>query len=168
MDDLPDAPAVNAAVDTVDRDLTCEGCGYNLRGLALNGTCPECGSSVAAAWSGSLAQSEVVREAYDLNCPVLTAPGAAGERSLFAVDAPGVVVETVKPAEDGSGDVVVRLYESKRTATRCVLTTALPLAGASETDMLESAAGELAVEGGAIALDLRPFEIKTLRLRLGE
>ena len=70
------------------------------------------------AWNGSLADSAVVREAYELNSPVMTVSGAAGERSLFSVDAPNVVVETVKPAEDGSADVVVCLFESKRTATR--------------------------------------------------
>ena len=82
------------------------------------------------AWNGCFAESDLVREAYDLNCPVMTVSGAAGERSLFAVDTPNVVIETVKPAEDGSGDVVVRLYESKRMATRCTLTTTLPVAQA--------------------------------------
>ncbi|MCL6431809.1 MAG: alpha-mannosidase [Anaerolineae bacterium] len=120
------------------------------------------------AWNGPFATSEVVREAYDLNVPPLTVVGAAGERSLFSVDAPNVIIETVKPAEDGSADVVVRLYEAKRTATRCTLRTALPAAGAAETDMLEEKVlRELSCADGAIALDFRPFEIKTVRLRLG-
>ncbi|MCD6289876.1 MAG: alpha-mannosidase, partial [Anaerolineae bacterium] len=53
------------------------------------------------AWNGSFAESGIVREAYELNVPVRTAPGAAGEQSLFSVDAPNVIVETVKPAGDG-------------------------------------------------------------------
>ena len=65
-------------------------------------------------WNGSLAESGVVREAYDLNHPAVTAEGAGGTRSLFQVDAPTVVIESVKPAEDGTGHVIVRLYESKR------------------------------------------------------
>ena len=131
------------------------------------------------AWNGSFADSAVVREAYELNCPVTTAAGAAGEQSLFAVetrrqgdketrgqgaDAPNVVIETVKLAEDGSGDVVVRMYECKRTATRCVLSTTLPVVGAAQTDMLENVQAPLSREGGRIALDFRPFEVKTLRL----
>ena len=119
------------------------------------------------AWNGPFAESEVIREAYDLNVPALTVPGAAGEQSLFSVDAPNVIIETVKPAEDGSGNVVVRLYEAKRAATRCTLTTSLPVVGAVQTDLLERAQGELACDGGAIALDFRPFEIKTVRLRMG-
>ncbi|MBN1811512.1 MAG: alpha-mannosidase [Anaerolineae bacterium] len=118
------------------------------------------------AWNGSFADSDVVREAYDLNCPVLVVPGAGGERALFCVDAPNVIVESVKPAEDGSGDLILRLYESKRTATRCVLTTSLPIAAARQANMLEETEAELRCEGGEILLDFRAFEIKTLRLNL--
>ena len=119
------------------------------------------------AWNGPFADSPVVQEAYDLNCPVTTAPGAAGEATLFAVDAPNVIVETVKPAEDGSTDVVVRLYESKRMATRCTLSTTLPIAKATQTDMLEeNEQRELTVSHGQMALEFRPFEVKTIRLKL--
>jgi len=116
------------------------------------------------AWNGSFADSGVVREAYDLNYPVLVVPGAAGERSLFQVDAPNVIIETVKPAEDGSGDLILRLYESKRMATCCVLTTSLPVAAAEQTNMLEEAEAELPCEHGEIPLKFRAFEVKTLRL----
>ena len=97
----------------------------------------------------------------------MTASGAAGEASLFAIDTPNVIVETVKPAEDGSADVVVRLYESKRMATRCTFSTVLPVARANQTDMLEeNEQEELIVSDGQIALEFRPFEVKTLRLKL--
>jgi alpha-mannosidase len=118
------------------------------------------------AWNGSFADSSVVREAYELNCPVMAVAGAAGERSLFAVDAPNVVVETVKLAEDGSGDVLVRMYESKRTATRCTLSTTLPVVGVAQTDMLENVQEELWCYGGEVALEFRAFEVETVRLRL--
>jgi alpha-mannosidase len=119
------------------------------------------------SWNGSLAASDVVREAYGVNCPVMVVPGAGGERSLFSVGEPNVVIETVKPAEDGSGDLIVRLYESKRTATRCALTTSLPVVSAAQTTMLEEPEAELDLAGDTISLELRPFEVKTLRLRLG-
>ncbi len=118
------------------------------------------------AWNGSLAESRVVREAYELNCPVATASGAAVERSLFSVDAPNVIIETVKPAEDRSDDVIVRLYEAKRMTTRCTLTLSLPVISAAQTDMLENVEGELTSEGGTIALEFRPFEVKTVRVRV--
>jgi alpha-mannosidase len=117
-------------------------------------------------WAGCLVRAEVVREAYDLNVPATTARGAARTASVFAVDAPNVIIEAVKPAEDGSGDVVLRLYEAARTATRATLSTSLKVRAAVETDMLENPKGRLAVKAGKVALDLRPFEIKTLRLEL--
>ncbi|MGC8780562.1 MAG: glycosyl hydrolase-related protein, partial [Anaerolineae bacterium] len=118
------------------------------------------------AWNGSFAESDVVRQAYELNVPATTAPGNGGERSLFSVDAANIIIETVKPAEDGSADVIVRLYEAKHTATRAVLTTALPVRRAALTDMLEQYQADLACTDGRIALDFRPFEIKTVRLAL--
>jgi alpha-mannosidase len=136
------------------------------------------------AWNGSLGESAVVREAYELNCPLTTATGAAGERSLFSLDADNVIIEAVKPAvdkscfspqlsgnktcpEDGSGDVIIRLYESKRMATRCTLSSSLGIQRAAQTDMLERPQRELKLEQGEVALEFRPFEIKTVRLRVG-
>ncbi len=115
-------------------------------------------------WNGAFFDSGLVQEGYDLNVPLVTAEGDGGARSLFSVDAPNVIVETVKPAEDKSGDVVVRLYESMRTATRCTLTTTLPVGKAVQTNMLEEKEGDLTLQDGQIALDFRPFEIKTVRL----
>jgi alpha-mannosidase len=73
----------------------------------------------------------------------------------------------IKPAEDGSPDVIVRLYEAKRTFTRCTLATPLAVKAAELTDMLERAGRPIDVAGGKITLEFRPFEIKTVRLRLG-
>jgi alpha-mannosidase len=115
------------------------------------------------AWNGPFAGCPVVQTAYELNVPVTTCAGAAGERSLFVLDAPNIVIETVKPAEDGSGDVVVRLYEAKRTATRCALMTTLPVTRAAQTDMLERDQAPLRLTEGCVELDFRPFEIKTVR-----
>jgi alpha-mannosidase len=115
------------------------------------------------AWNGSLADSRVVREAYELNCPVMVVSGAAGEQSLFSIDAHDVIIETVKPAEDGSGDIIVRMYEAKRTATRCTLST-LPILRAVQTDMLERGERELHSDGDKVPLEFRAFEVKTVRL----
>ena len=63
-----------------------------------------------------------VPAAYGLNNPLIvhlvqgTPQGAseAGQYSLVHVDAPQIIVETVKQAEDGDG-LIVRLYEHERT-----------------------------------------------------
>jgi alpha-mannosidase len=116
------------------------------------------------AWNGSLADSDVVREAYELNVPATTVSGAGGEQSLFSVDAPNIIIEAVKPAEDGSADVVVRLYEAKHMATRAMLSTSLPVKRSALTNMLEEFEADLPCASGKIALEFRPFEIKTVRL----
>jgi alpha-mannosidase len=120
------------------------------------------------SWNGPFASCDLVRQAYELNCPVLVVPGNAGEKSFFRPDAENIVLETVKPAEDASGDIILRLYEAKHAATRCALQTALPVKSAQLTDMLERPLSNCAMEKGALALEFRPFEIKTIRLKIGK
>lgn len=119
-------------------------------------------------WNGSFADCGVIREAYELNIPLNILPGNAGEASMINIDAPNIILETVKLAEDGSNDLVLRLYESKRTRTHCTLSTVLPLNKVTQCDMLERFQTDLSLEKGKIKLDFRPFEIKTLRLSAEE
>ena len=119
-------------------------------------------------WNGSFGDCEVVNEAYELNNPVIILPGAAGEKSIFSLNASNIILETVKPAEDGSRDLILRLYESKRTFTKCILSTSLPVQKVDQTDMLERFQKTLMIKKGKILLEFRPFEIKTLRFSLSD
>ena len=86
----------------------------------------------------------------------------------MSVDAPNIVLETVKAPEAGDADaLVLRLYESMRTRTRCTVKVDLPVARALETDLRERTLRELPVKDGAVTLEFGPFEIKTLMLKLG-
>lgn len=116
-------------------------------------------------WNGSFADSRVIRDSYELNCPVAAVKGNGGEKSLFGVDAENIIIETVKPAEDRTGDIIVRMYEAKRMHRKCNLTTWLPWIQAYGTDMLEQIECELPVRDGKVELEFRPFEIKTVRLK---
>ena len=116
-------------------------------------------------WEGSFMDSPVVREAYDLNVPLQTANGACAAFSAFSVDRPNVFIDTVKPAEDGSGDLVLRLYEAKKADTACRLALRLPVQEAWACDMLENKQEALPMERGEIALRFHSFEVKTVRLR---
>ena len=119
-------------------------------------------------WNGSFGDSDVIREGYEMNCPIQVHSGAAGKASVFGIDAKNIILETIKLAEDGSNDIIVRLYEAKRNLTHCVLSTTLPVIKATETDMLERYKSELSVSNKLIDLDFRPFEVKTLRLFIGK
>ncbi len=126
-------------------------------------------------YHGAFADSGVVQNAYELNYPAKTLPGGRGERSFLRLlpseDSPArflrenVIIESVKEAEDTSGDWIVRLYESQNTASGCVLQADVPVAHAFESDMLELCAGEIPVGHDGVKLWFRPFEIKTIRLK---
>ncbi len=82
----------------------------------------------------------------------------------MAVDGDAVVVSAVKLADDGSGDVVVRVYESLGGRARARLAAGFAVASASVCDLLERPREPAAVDGDGVLLELRPFQIVTLRL----
>ena len=110
--------------------------------------------------------------------------GASGLAPLLTVDNPAVIIEAVKLAEDRSGDVIVRLYEGHGSRARATITLDFPVADVTETDLLErpladagsgtrirtgagvgtGAGASMARDGDAIRLELRPFQLATLRL----
>jgi alpha-mannosidase len=109
--------------------------------------------------TGDLAS--VVRDGYRLNNPVAVVAGVTLP-SVASTDHPAVIVETIKPAENGSG-VIVRLYESLGAPARTALRTELPgtnRATARETDLMELPLGPIDLD----RLEFTPFEIKTILL----
>jgi alpha-mannosidase len=107
-----------------------------------------------------------VAAAYTLNDPLLAVRGkgdAQSALSLFSVDRPNVVIETVKRAENGSG-IVVRLYESQRQRGSVTLQTGFDLGRAERTNLLETPRETLTCQGNRVAFDIKPFEIVTLKL----
>ncbi len=63
-----------------------------------------------------------------------------------------------------SGDVVVRLYESRGGRASATLTTTFDLTGADEVDLLERPLSARDHSANTVSLALRPFQILTLRL----
>ncbi|MCX5381574.1 glycoside hydrolase family 38 C-terminal domain-containing protein [Streptomyces sp. NBC_00091] len=112
---------------------------------------------------------DAVREGHALNLPERVLRGAGPVAALLAVDNDAVVVESVKLAEDRSGDVVVRLYESRGGRAEARLTADFAITAAVESDLLERPIPGTAVSApapdGAVGLTLRPFQILTVRLR---
>ena len=92
--------------------------------------------------------------------------GDAGEMRLFVIDQKDIILETVKLAEDKSGDIIIRLYQGTGSTTLCNISTCLPVGRAWETNMLEENKKEIEHDNNNIKLVFRPFEIKTIRLRI--
>ncbi len=110
--------------------------------------------------------ADAVAEGYRLNLPLRTVRGGSAIAPLVTVDSPAVVVEAVKLAEDGSGDVVVRLYEAHGGRASARITAGFVHSGVVETDLLERPLAEpAALTADGTRLDLRPFRIVTLRYR---
>ena len=81
----------------------------------------------------------------------------------FRMNGDAIILETIKPADDQSDDIILRLYESLRTHANGTLR--LPFAAkVYESAMDESETGALLGEGTAVPLAMRPFEIRTLRV----
>ncbi|WP_432843926.1 alpha-mannosidase [Dactylosporangium sp. CA-092794] len=103
---------------------------------------------------------------YRLNLPTRTVSDALhGVEPIVSVSAASVFVEAIKLAEDRSGDLVVRLYEAAGARARSTIHLNFDFTAAWPTDLLERALDQRTwrPEDG-IALDLRPFEIATLRI----
>jgi len=76
---------------------------------------------------------------------------------------PGALISCVKPADDGSGDMIVRLWETRGASTRGVLRTSA--ASAVGCNALEETTGPaLSRDGDGFPIELGPFAIRTLRL----
>lgn len=137
-------------------------------------------------FSGSLAESEVVAEGYRLNLPVRSASASAsgGAASGDAAETPGfrtgsfassshpaVIIESVKPAEDGSGDLVIRCYEAGGGRAVAAIQLALAVATVTETNAHEvldvplPPCSAALIDEHTVSVALRAFQIATLRLR---
>ena len=116
------------------------------------------------AWEGSFADSDVVRQGYELNVKPEIYAGALETFSAAEIDQANVILDTMKPAEDGSGDVILRLYESKKAAVTAKVRCALG-SRAYLCDMLENVREEIPVENGEMTLAFGAFEVKTVRMK---
>ena len=113
----------------------------------------------------------VIAQAHAFNAPLGVRPITAGSErtlparhSLLEVDDPGVVVTALKAADDGQG-CIVRLHEAFGGRRRVRLRSPGAVQ-AERVDLLEQPldAPALPVDGGTLELELRPFELVTLRL----
>jgi alpha-mannosidase len=111
---------------------------------------------------GTVEAGEVVAEAHLLNQPPLVVPGELDFRLPFALFSAGVLVETVKKAEDANA-WIVRLYEpvGHHAAALCRAENAV----LHEATLMEEKGKRLRTDrDGSCELTFRPFEIKTLMI----
>jgi alpha-mannosidase len=112
----------------------------------------------------------VLAEAEALNLPLRIVEGAAAAVAppLVSVSHAAVQVSSVKNADDGSGDVIVRLYEATGDRATCVVRHRHRIDSAATCDLMEAPLDEVHVGDGIVELTLRPFQLLTLRLRIDD
>ena len=100
----------------------------------------------------------VIQPAYQFN--YLPTLGFAGAESFISVDAPNVIIESVKPCEDKQNAYILRLYDAAGDYTRTSLTFGHAVEAVVECNMLE----EELRPADAANLVFKPFEIKTIKV----
>jgi alpha-mannosidase len=115
---------------------------------------------------------DAVREGYAY--PTLRRSVGSGDREvepLFGIDDDAVVASAIKLADDRSGDVVLRVYESRGGRASARIVPGFAFSGFEICDLLERPITREAVSvvadndglGDGVRLDLRPFQLVTLR-----
>ncbi len=122
-------------------------------------------------YSGDFRSATAHRDGWALNQPLSLRSVYNSESSrrlpdrlsFVRLEGPGLVTTTFKPAEDGAG-YVLRAFESLGQSCEATLTACCEILSAREADLLERPVGDLDPD----AVRFAPFEIKTIRLALGE
>ena len=109
--------------------------------------------------------ADAVEEGYRTNLVPRVLKGAHGVDALFTVLNRALVIEAVKLADDGSGDVIVRLYESLGERSTGLVKANFFVTGVHTVDLLERPVEAPGVTCGpdCAELSLRPFQLVTLR-----
>ncbi len=122
---------------------------------------------------GAFCAETVVHEAYGLNAPLLAhkigarksgdAGGLVNDAVFCEVSEPNIIVEAVKKAECEEA-AIVRLYEAENRRTKATVRFTRPLRRVAECNLMEEQDQALPLDVDAVALEMLPFEIKTLKV----
>jgi alpha-mannosidase len=116
--------------------------------------------------AGSWQDAGVVGEAAAFNARVRWADAPPPGAWAAVEGADGLMLDSVKRAEDGKG-LVLRLYEAHGGRGTARLRLARPVAAAARATLLEEPLEALEVRDGAVVVAFRPWEIVTVRLSNG-
>lgn len=100
-------------------------------------------------------------EGIRLNAPATVVRGGQDVQPLVSVSGKGIVLSSVKLADDRSGDVIVRVYEALGRRTTGSLTVGFSHSEIREVSLIEDELDD-ARTGGELVL--KPFEVRTLRI----
>jgi len=114
---------------------------------------------------GDWTEAGVAREAFSLNSPLVVG-GGGGEPAgygLVATEGVELALGSLKRAEDGRG-AILRLYEPHGKRGHATLRFAFGAESVERVNLLEEPEGTVETREGEVRLDVRPFEVLTLRV----
>ena len=88
---------------------------------------------------------------------------AKGEYSFASMDKENILIDTLKPANNGKGQIL-RLFESSGQKTTCKLVLGDSVERVTLCNLLEKEEKVLPLKNGKVQLTFKPFEICTLRV----
>ena len=125
---------------------------------------------------GDWTEAGVVDEAFRLSSPLIAVPVTGGDRSnlemdhLLSVDGLSLSLGSLKQAEEGEG-IILRLHEPHGARGTALLRFSRPVQRIERVNLLEEPAEgaepHLSDDGMEVRLDVRPFEVLTLRVNAG-
>ena len=114
--------------------------------------------------AGGFSAESVIQPAYAFNYHPIVMDGARPMDSLAFPSAENVIIETVKPCEDGERAFILRLYEAEGSFTHSDVTLGFQPKAVELTNMLEEKQASLD-PAQTFHLTFHPFEIKTVKVR---
>ena len=121
-------------------------------------------------WSVSLLDGDPITDGIENTAALMAHPVRILDgvprvpASVISLDVPGALISAVKPADDESDDIIVRLWETRGGRTNGTLTID-GITAAQTCNALEDAGTPLDVSAnGTVAIELKPFQIMTLRI----
>lgn len=119
--------------------------------------------------AGDWRLGDTVREAFRLNEPLRAETAVCGSGCLSAfsfaeIDCPNVIIDTIKGAEDGDG-LILRFYESQGARGTVTVTLGFEAKDPMECNLMEVNEQTAALDGNRLSFYIKPYEIKTFRIR---
>jgi alpha-mannosidase len=119
---------------------------------------------------GDWQQAEVYKQAQEFHqLPICISADSKGDLpasfSFLELSPNNLILSALKKAED-SDEVILRFFETKGKATRGEVKVFKEIKRATLTDLLEREERELDAYGNRFELEVEPFEIVTLKLKL--
>jgi alpha-mannosidase len=120
--------------------------------------------------AGDWREAGVYRDGMEFNQPLTayalaTHPGPLPKQwGLLEISSSNVVISTLKSGTQGTS--VLRIYEAAGKPAAAKIRLSAQVDSAEEVNLMEDPGSKLAVTGSALQFEMKPYEIKTIRLKL--